>query len=127
MESNEHGFFPLMRSESFCEVDRKGRRDRFSSLWELDSEPGSLFLLEPRFLLPSILVQQLSWMKRQKILDTTSRVVSSSEVTLKWVQRQWPGSPPSHAVQTPPPPPRWGPTGLGGAFSWENVRVFWAR
>lgn len=77
-----------MRSESFWEVERKGKKDRLSSLWESDSEPGSLFLLEPRFLLPSILVQQLSRMKRQEILDITSGVVSSREVTLKWGQRQ---------------------------------------
>lgn len=52
MGKSEHIFlfFPLMRSQSFCGLERK-RRDRFSNLQERDL--GSLFLLGPRFFLLS--------------------------------------------------------------------------
>lgn len=54
MGKSEHIFlyFPLMRSQSFCGLERK-RRDRFSNLREPDSDLGSLFLLGPRFFLLS--------------------------------------------------------------------------
>lgn len=94
-----------MRSESFCNLERK-RRDKLSNLQESDSEFGSLFLLEPRFLVPSSLVQQLSWIRRQKIPDTTTGVGSNTEMGSEVGAR-------ALLLRAP--------TGLEGAFSWDNV------